>query len=262
MKSKAKLVYRFNIINVNVSITSLLDIVQVTAGWLRTNRKAYITVTGVHGIIESYFDEKVRKAHNEACMSVPDGMPLVWIGKLKGHKEIERCYGPDLMLAVMKDSVEKGYKHFFYGGAEGVAQQLKAVMEEKYPGVNIAGTYTPPFRPLNDYEEKELKNIVSELKPDIFWVGLSTPKQELFMHEYINKIDAKLMIGVGAAFDFHTGRVKQAPKWIQKIVMEWFFRLCMEPRRLWKRYLRNNPLFIILVIMQFLGLKKFNTAYK
>jgi N-acetylglucosaminyldiphosphoundecaprenol N-acetyl-beta-D-mannosaminyltransferase len=170
---------------------------------------------------------------------------------------MDRVYGPDLMFWICEFTRDKPYTHFFYGGAEGVAQELKGRLEKKFPGLKVVGTYTPPFRPLTAAEETELANTIRSLKPDIIWVGLSTPKQEKFMAQYWERLDTTLLFGVGAAFDFHAGRVRQAPRWMQRSGLEWLFRLGCEPRRLWRRYLRNNPLFIIRIFCQFLGLKKY-----
>jgi N-acetylglucosaminyldiphosphoundecaprenol N-acetyl-beta-D-mannosaminyltransferase len=160
-------------------------------------------------------------------------------------------------LDIMEISKQFGMRHFFYGGANGVAQELKRRFEERFPGIQIVGTYEPPFRALNPEEENKLRQLVSETMPDIFWVGLSTPKQERFMAEYLSKLDVTLMVGVGAAFDFHSGRIRQAPRWMQRSGLEWFFRLCVEPKRLWRRYLSNNPRFVFRSICQLLGIKKF-----
>lgn len=221
------------------------------------NRKGYICITGVHGVMESQRDETLRRIHNQAFLVTPDGMPMVWWGKLAGHKHMGRVYGPDLMLELCRVSQEHQLKHFFYGGSNNVAEELKQRLISQFPGLKVVGTYEPPFRPLNDQELSDLTAVVGRTRPDIFWVGLSTPKQEKFMAEHLSKLDTCLMIGVGAAFDFHSGRVKQAPRWIQRSGFEWFYRLCLEPRRLWKRYLRNNPLFLWGCFLQKAGLKKF-----
>jgi N-acetylglucosaminyldiphosphoundecaprenol N-acetyl-beta-D-mannosaminyltransferase len=194
---------------------------------------------------------------NDSFLCTPDGMPMVWMGKIAKHREMDRVYGPDLMELICASSPKRGWRHFLYGGAEGVAKQLKARLEERFPGLQVVGTYTPPFRPLNVEEQRHLAQMVEEARPDIFWVGLSTPKQEKFMFEYLPKLNTTLMVGVGAAFDFHSGRVKQAPRWIQRSGLEWLFRLCQEPRRLWRRYLRNNPLFVGRVFLQLTGLRKY-----
>jgi N-acetylglucosaminyldiphosphoundecaprenol N-acetyl-beta-D-mannosaminyltransferase len=161
------------------------------------------------------------------------------------------------MLLIAGFTQSRGYTHFLYGGADGVAQELKQRLETRFPGIKIVGTHTPPFRTLNFAEEAQLIQTVNSLKPDIIWVGLSTPKQERFMAQYSPKLEATLMFGVGAAFDFHAGRVRQAPLWMQRSGLEWFFRLCAEPRRLWRRYLKNNPLFLWRITGQLLGLKKY-----
>jgi N-acetylglucosaminyldiphosphoundecaprenol N-acetyl-beta-D-mannosaminyltransferase len=182
---------------------------------------------------------------------------MVWMGKLQGHKHMDRVYGPDLMVRLCERSRCAGYRHFLYGGGPGVALELKGCLEARFPGINIVGAYTPPFRPLTPEEESELAGIIAACKPDILWVGLSTPKQERFMAQYLDKLDATIFAGVGAAFDFHAGRVRQAPRWMQRSGLEWLFRLCCEPRRLWKRYLKNNPLFLFRAATQLSGLKTY-----
>jgi N-acetylglucosaminyldiphosphoundecaprenol N-acetyl-beta-D-mannosaminyltransferase len=184
-------------------------------------------------------------------------MPTVWMGHLQGHPEMRRVYGPDLMLRVCQLTQSGNFTHFLYGGAPGVAETLKTRLEQQFPGLKIVGSWSPPFRPLTQEEEDTLVRRVAELSPDIFWVGLSTPKQERFMADYWQKLSATLFFGVGAAFDFHAGRVRQAPRWMQRSGLEWLFRLVCEPRRLWKRYLKNNPLFLWRAFLQCSGLRKY-----
>ena len=246
-----------NITGVRVHPVQIPIVIQKISDLIQSGKKGYITVTGVHGIMESQRSLKVNAAHNHSFLTVPDGMPLVYIGKLFGYSEMERCYGPDLMVSVIEATVKKGYTHFFYGGNKGIAEKLKFVMESKFPGIKIVGTHTPPYRSLNEDEKKYLIEKVHQLRPNIIWVGLSTPKQELFMHEYSPLLDTNLMIGVGAAFDFHTGQIKIAPSWLQKMALEWFYRLIQEPKRLWKRYLINNPLFLWNLTLQALKIKKY-----
>jgi N-acetylglucosaminyldiphosphoundecaprenol N-acetyl-beta-D-mannosaminyltransferase len=248
---------RVNVLGVGVSVLNLESALAEIAAAVRARRKGYICVTGVHGVMEAQDDENFKRILNGAFLCTPDGMPMVWAGKLAGHKEMRRVYGPDLMLAVCAWSETSGAKHFFYGGADGVAELLAKKLKSKFPKLQVAGTYTPPFRALNEIEVQDLQKRIADLKPDIFWVGLSTPKQEKFMAEFLSKLDATLMVGVGAAFDFHSGRVKQAPRWMQRSGLEWFYRLCSEPRRLWKRYFRNNPLFVGKFFCQLAGLKKY-----
>ena len=248
---------KVNVLGVGVSVLNLQTALDAIAAAVRNRRKGYICVTGVHGVMEAQDDAAFRDILNDALLCTPDGMPMVWAGKLAGHSEMRRVYGPDLMLDVCAWSETSGVKHFFYGGADGVADRLAAKLKEKFPKLQVAGTFTPPFRALNADEQKTLAGRIASAKPDIFWVGLSTPKQEKFMAEFLPQLDVTLMIGVGAAFDFHSGRVKQAPRWMQRCGLEWFHRLCSEPRRLWRRYLRNNPLFVLRFFCQKMGLIKY-----
>jgi N-acetylglucosaminyldiphosphoundecaprenol N-acetyl-beta-D-mannosaminyltransferase len=248
---------RINVLGVSISVLNLQAALQAIAGAIREKHKGYICVTGVHGVMEAQSDENFRRILNGAFLCTPDGMPMVWLGKIRGHAEMRRVYGPDLMLDVCAWSENSGAKHFFFGGADGVAELLAKKLKTKFPKMEIAGTFTPPFRALNEIEIKNLREKISATQPDIFWVGLSTPKQEKFMAEFLPKLDATLMIGVGAAFDFHSGRVKQAPRWMQRSGLEWLYRLGCEPRRLAGRYLKNNPWFALKIAGQLCGWKKY-----
>ena len=248
---------RVNVLGVGISVLNLPAARDAIAGAVRDRRKGYVCVTGVHGVMEAQDDDAFKKILNGAFLCTPDGMPMVWMGKINGHSEMRRVYGPDLMLEVCKWSEKSGAIHFFYGGADGVACLLAQKMKVKFPKMEIAGTFTPPFRALSDGEFRDLRRTISNTQPDILWVGLSTPKQEKFMAELLPKLDVTLMIGVGAAFDFHSGRMRQAPRWMQRSGLEWFYRLCSEPRRLAKRYFKNNPLFALKIAGQLCGLKKY-----
>jgi N-acetylglucosaminyldiphosphoundecaprenol N-acetyl-beta-D-mannosaminyltransferase len=248
---------RVNVLGIGISVLNLPTALDEIAAAIREKRKGYICVTGVHGVMEAQSDESFRKILNDAFLCTPDGMPMVWMGKIHGHSEMRRVYGPDLMLDVCAWSEKSGTRHFFYGGADGVAELLARKLKEKFPKMEITGTFTPPFRPLNADEEKQFAETIRAARPDILWVGLSTPKQEKFMAEFLPKLDATLMVGVGAAFDFHSGRVRQAPRWMQRSGLEWFYRLCSEPRRLAKRYFKNNPLFALKIAGQLCGWKKY-----
>ncbi len=207
---------------------------------------AYVCVTGVHGVMEAIRDASVRQALNGAAMCVPDGVPLTWFGKLRGKRRMQRVYGPDFMLRILSHAAAAGHSNYFYGGREGIADELAETLQQRFPGLIVAGTSTPPFRPLSDSELDLAVEQINASGADILWVGISTPKQDLLMARLARAgLQTKVMFGVGAAFDFHTGRVRQAPRWIQRIGMEWCFRLCAEPRRLWRRYLRNNPMFLL-----------------
>ncbi|MGH7940740.1 MAG: WecB/TagA/CpsF family glycosyltransferase [Limisphaerales bacterium] len=246
-----------NVLGVGISVLNLRSALAEIADAIRSRRKGYICITGVHGVMESQSDQAFRAILNDAFLCTPDGMPMVWVGKIAGHPEMRRVYGPDLMLDVCAWSQDNPCRHFFYGGAPGVADRLAAKLKAQFPKLEIAGTFTPPFRPLNPDEENELCEKLQAARPDILWVGLSTPKQEKFMARYLPVLDVTLMIGVGAAFDFLSGRVKQAPRWMQRSGLEWLYRLCSEPRRLAGRYLKNNPLFLAKISLQLAGLKKY-----
>jgi bacterial polymer biosynthesis proteins, WecB/TagA/CpsF family len=224
---------------------------------LATGSKGYVCVTGVHGIMEAQNDPEFRSILNKSMLTVPDGMPSVWVGKLQGFKQIRRVFGPDLMHEICRRSAQKGYTHFLYGGGPGVAEQLRDVLLANFPGIRIAGTHTPPFRPPTETEFVELKKELALSKPDLFWVGLSTPKQERFMAKQGHELDTKIMIGVGAAFDIHTGRLRDAPDWMKRWGLQWLHRLLQEPRRLWKRYLFNNPRFLLNITLQFLRARNY-----
>jgi len=249
---------RVNVLGVGISVLNRPLAVKLVVEAARHRRRGYICVTGVHGVMESYDDERVRAIHNRAFLVTPDGMPMVWLGRLRGHREMGRVYGPDLMLDVCEASCQHGFRHFFYGGTGGVAEELRRGLTRRFPGLQVVGTFEPPFRPLDPQEEQSLAQQVEAAAPDILWVGLSTPKQEKFMADYLPKLKVTLMFGVGAAFDFHAGRAPQAPAWMQRSGLEWFYRLCREPRRLWKRYLGNNPRFVCLVAAQLLGLRRYS----
>lgn len=249
---------RANVLGVGVSAINLDSAETAIVQALEHKAKGYVCVTGVHGVSEAQADPAFRQILNRAFLNTPDGMPMVWMGRIQGFRDMRRVYGPDLMLRVCGMSPARGFTHFLYGGAPGVVQELKHCLEQRFPGLAIAGTYTPPFRPLTPGEEAELSSLVSRLKPDIFWVGLSTPKQEQFMARHWQTLDATLFFGVGAAFDFHAGRVRQAPRWVQRSGLEWLFRLACEPQRLWKRYLKNNPLFILRAFAQLSRLKRYS----
>ena len=248
---------RVNVLGVGISVLNLRTALAAIDDAVRTHQKGYICVTGVHGVMEAQDDPVFKNILNTAFLCTPDGMPMVWAGRWKGHRDMSRVYGPDLMLDVCAWSEQSGCRHFFYGGAEGVADLLAGKLKNRFPKLQVVGTFTPPYRPLTADEEKALQEKVREAKPDIIWVGLSTPKQEKFMAEFLPKLDTTLMAGVGAAFDFHSGRVRQAPRWIQRSGFEWFYRMCINPRRLAGRYFRNNPRFLWNWFRQCLGLKRY-----
>ena len=243
---------RVDVLGVQVSAINLDRALAVFEDRIHRRVPAYVCVTGVHGVMESQDDEALREIHNRADLVTPDGMPLVWLSRRAGHPDVDRVYGPDLMLAVCEHSQETGWRHFLYGGAEGVADLLASRLEARFPGLSIVGTYCPPFRPLTEEEDREVVRQITESKADIVWVGLSTPKQERWMAEHTGRLRA-VLVGVGAAFDFHAGLKRQAPHWIQRSGLEWLYRMLSEPRRLGPRYLVNNPRFLWLLLRRELG---------
>lgn len=248
---------RANVLGIGVHAVNMSSTLVALGTALANRSKGYVCVTGVHGVMEARRDPALRAILKRALLVVPDGMPTVWMGRLQNNPQMRRAFGPDLMLAVMGDARLQNYSHFLYGGDIGVAEQLKHNLQSRFPGASIVGTFTPPFRPLTSEESCDLRERIARLRPDIVWVGLSTPKQEVFMAEFLSRLDATLMIGVGAAFDFHTGRLKDSPQWVKQAGLQWAHRLLQEPRRLWKRYLLNNPLFLVLAVLQLTGLRRF-----
>lgn len=248
---------RFNVLGVGVCAINMEIALDTIDQWISAKKSNYVTVTGVHGVVESQFDEDLRRIFNEAGMVTPDGMPMVWLGRRRGFEFTDRVYGPDLLLAVCERLQSAGFRHFFYGVNDGVPELLRDKLVKRYPGLQVVGTYSPPFRPLSDEEQTTVIDMINDADPDIVWVGLGMPKQERWMAAHVGRLKATVLIGVGAAFDFHAGLKKQAPKWMQRSGLEWFFRLMSEPRRLWRRYLKTNSLFLLLIALQASGLKRY-----
>ncbi len=217
--------------------------------WIQSDAKGrYIAVTGMHGIAESRADSDLRSALGAADLVVPDGMPLVWLGRWHRHPLKRRVYGPELMETFCRET-GASYRHFFYGGGDGTAERLADSLRQRY-GIVVAGTYTPPFRPLTEAEQRTMVLSVEKVSPDVLWVGLSTPKQEKWMHQNRGKLSVAVMLGVGAAFDINSGKTRQAPPWMREHGLEWLFRLLTEPRRLWRRYLVSIPKAVALVFLE------------
>ncbi|MFT3870258.1 MAG: WecB/TagA/CpsF family glycosyltransferase [Nibricoccus sp.] len=254
---------RFNVLGVGVHALDLplaRDLV-ISAARENSGSAKYICFCDVNSVSCAQRDPAHLERLNRSFLTTPDGMPLVWLGKRAGHKSTSRVYGPDLVLEVCRVTAGTELTHFFYGGGPGTADALAASLSARFLGLKIVGTETPPFRPLTAQEADELEKRIRTLRPSFFWVGLSTPKQEAFMAEYSERLAVPVMLGVGAAFDFLSGRVRQAPRWIQRSGFEWVWRLCAEPRRLGPRYFKNNPLFVLRVLAQLTGLKKYSSDF-
>ena len=243
---------------VGISKTSYAEVVSLCRSWWEERKRApavaasarYICVTSVHGVILAQDDPEVRTVLNEADLATPDGMPLVWALRSFGAREQERVYGPNLMLELCREAERSGARIFLYGGREDTLLELVGRLRGRFPNLAIAGSYSPPFRPLTPPEDEYITKLIREADADIVFVGISTPKQERWMHAHRLAFPAVTLIGVGAAFDFHAGRTRQAPAWMQRHGLEWFFRLLVEPARLWRRYLLITPRFLPLWAMQ------------
>lgn len=246
-----------NVLGVGIDAVNMEEALARIAQELELQHKGYVCLAGVHGVMEAQRDPHLAEIFAGAALVAPDGMPTVWVGHHQGHAAMERVTGPDLMLEVLRREEFRGRTHFLYGGKEGVAEELREQLRVRYPEVKIVGTYTPPFGPLSTEQEADLAGIVGRLQPDIMWIGISTPRQERFMERYLPLLDTRLMFGVGAAFDFHTGRIADCDEWIKRCGMQWLHRLMQDPKHLWKRYLRNNPMFLYSIFLQLTGLKDF-----
>jgi N-acetylglucosaminyldiphosphoundecaprenol N-acetyl-beta-D-mannosaminyltransferase len=230
---------------------------ETTVEWIETTVQArergYICVAATHTIMACREDPELHAAVDNASFTVPDGQPLVWVLRLLGHKIKERVYGPELMLRACAKAADSGTKLFLYGGrsVEALAT-LRENLEARFPNLNIVGSYSPPFQPLTARTQTEIAARISDSEADVVWVGIGVPKQEKWMASMRPLLNAPVLIGVGAAFDFHAGLVPSAPRWMQRTGLEWAFRLAQEPRRLWRRYARYNPRFVAAVIPELL----------
>ncbi|MBZ5515067.1 MAG: WecB/TagA/CpsF family glycosyltransferase, partial [Acidobacteriia bacterium] len=245
----------FQVLGIRVNAVQIPQVIAQMEDWIRERQAPrYIAVTGMHGVVEAQHSASFKQVLNEADLVVADGMPLVWLGRWRGFRMPRRVYGPDLLEAFCATTGGR-YRHFFYGGAPGVAALLGEKLNERH-GIQIAGGYSPPFRPLTPEEVKDSAARIEAAAPDILWVGLSTPKQERWMAEFRAHLNVPVLVGVGAAFDFLSGRVNQAPRHLRDHGFEWLYRLVAEPRRLWRRYLVYGSEFVWKVMLELLGVRK------
>ena len=236
-----------------ISATSYAEAAELVESWISEKKSRYICICSVNNIMSGRRNPEHRAIVNSADLATSDGMPLVWFLRLSGMRKQKRVYGPNLMLEICRSSAKKGHRIFLYGAIDATLEALERNLKNKFPGLLIAGKYAPPFRPLTSEEDKSATELIRQSEADIVFVGLSTPKQEKWMFEHRKTLNC-VMVGVGAAFDFHAGKVRQAPAFFQKLSLEWFYRFCMEPRRLFKRYLTQNPVFLMLSIFHLLGI--------
>lgn len=240
-----------DILNMHVDVTSYPDATEKVVNWAHEGLQKYVCAANVHMVMESHDDPDFQAIVNEADLVTPDGVPLVWALRMLGVQEASRVYGPDLTLHVCKMAAEQSIPIGLYGGTPSSLQDFVQFLEKNYPGIKIACTIAPPFRPLTPEEDEQYISEINNSDTRILFVGIGCPKQEKWMAEHKEKLNA-VMLGVGAAFDFHTGRVRQAPSWMQQNGLEWLFRFLMEPKRLWKRYAKHNPRFVALFLRQIL----------
>jgi N-acetylglucosaminyldiphosphoundecaprenol N-acetyl-beta-D-mannosaminyltransferase len=267
MGDRKEHIRKLNVVGTEISVTSYEEVVHLVGHWLPggvsagENRARYICVTSVHGIVIARQDPEFRRVLNGADVATPDGMPVVWALRSFGAKRQERVYGPTLMLRLCERAAQSGHRVFLYGGRPEVLTDLCEQLHRKYPELRIVGTYSPPFRPLTKTEDESVKIQIRDSGADLVLVGISTPKQEKWMASHQSDFPGKVLVGVGAAFDFHAKRVRQAPAWMQQIGLEWFFRLLMEPRRLWRRYLFITPQFLPLWALQKMGVTRYDVDH-
>ncbi len=241
----------FDILGVQISAVNLSLACGVIRNWIENGIRTYVCIVPVSTVVECQKDKTYLEIVNQAGMATPDGMPVVWLGKWAGYKQVSRTYGPDLVLAVCEMSQEKGYRNYFYGGSPEALSLLTLKLKKRFPRLNIAGRLSPPFGELSFDIEKKVLSDINQARPDILWVGLGSPKQDYWMQRTRDQLNVPVMVGVGAAFDFLSGTKRQAPLWIRSAGLEWFFRLCCEPRRLWKRYLIGNTRFIYFLLRDY-----------
>jgi N-acetylglucosaminyldiphosphoundecaprenol N-acetyl-beta-D-mannosaminyltransferase len=236
-----------------VQMESALEVIQAH---LANGATGFVCAVGVHGILESLKQPEVALAYSKSILNVPDGAPTVWVGRLRGLKQMDHVTGPALMMEIFKRPEFSSCTHFFYGGRPGVADQLAATMLRRFPTARIVGTYTPPFRDLTPFEQIEVIAHINALRPDFVWVGISTPRQDLWMRHMLPHLDTRLMLGVGAAFDFHTGRIRGCPEWVKRAGFNWLHRLAQDPKRLWRRNVKNMA-FLWHIALQLTGLRRY-----
>jgi N-acetylglucosaminyldiphosphoundecaprenol N-acetyl-beta-D-mannosaminyltransferase len=234
-----------------VAVTDYDEVMGVMDRLVETRKKGYFCAAPVHAVMVAQDDPATHAALSGSTLTVPDGMPLVWALNLLGEQLEDRVYGPELMLRYSRRCVERGHRVWLYGGRDqGSLAQLALSLRKQHPGIQVIGGYSPPFRPLTREEEDAVIAEINDAKPDVLWVGIGVPKQEKWMAHMRSALDVPVMCGVGAAFDFHAGRIPQAPDWMQRRGLEWIYRIAQEPRRLLPRYLWFNPRFVISMARQ------------
>jgi N-acetylglucosaminyldiphosphoundecaprenol N-acetyl-beta-D-mannosaminyltransferase len=247
-------VHTRNVLGVPVSMVDYERAIEVMNRLVATRERGYVCVAPVHALVEAQNDHELLSALRGATLVVPDGMPVVWAANLLGESLSDRVYGPELMLRFSDACAQRGHRVWLYGGRDqGSLAQLALSMRRRHPGIEIVGGFSPPFRALSDEEERSVADQINAARPDVLWVGIGVPKQEKWMAHMRDRLEVPVLCGVGAAFDFHSGRVAMAPAWMQQRGLEWAYRIAQEPRRLLPRYLRTNPRFVLALARQYLA---------
>ena len=249
---------RVNILGVGLAATNISHTLQRFDALIAKQSRAYVCVADVHVVMQAHWNPAFRKVLNDAEMTTTDGMPLVWLCRKARGGFVARVYGPDLLLAACEAGLDQQRRHYFYGGAEGVAEDLAHRLKVRFPGLLVVGCFSPPYRQLEPYEDAEFAAMINQADPDYVWVGLGAPKQEFWMQHMRSKLNAPILVGVGAAFDFHSGAKPQAPRWLRAAGFEWLFRLVSEPARLWPRYRKVIPSFLYQLTLQGMGVVKYS----
>ncbi len=248
----------FALLGVRVNAVQIPGVVEQIERWIEDEIAGrFVSAANTHVVMEAQHDASFKQIINSADLCVPDGMPLIWYARFRGHLLSRRAYGPELMITFCRETAAKGYRHFLYGGDPDASNQLVKFLRQSCPGIEIAGACSPPFRSLTQEEDDEAVERINRAQPDILWVGLGCPKQERWIHDHRQRLIVPVMVAIGQAFDILSGRKKPAPAWMQENGLEWCFRLLQEPRRLWRRYLVYNTKFICALLLEILGVKQF-----
>jgi N-acetylglucosaminyldiphosphoundecaprenol N-acetyl-beta-D-mannosaminyltransferase len=255
-------VQRVNVLGVGISAIDPPTALDYMVHWIESQQRHYVCVCAVHTVMECQEDPELRAMVNGASLCVPDGMPLVWIARLTGQRHVGRVYGPDLMLSFCELAAQRGYRNYLLGGIEGRPEALAQQLTIRFPDLSVVGMRPTPERPLPPAENEDVIAEINRVAPDVVWVGIGTPFQDRWIAQNRDRLAAPILVAVGAAFDINSGVVRQAPHWMQRTGLEWLFRFLQEPRRLWRRYLLGNPLFVAKLISQRLGLRQYDLPSK
>ena len=250
---------KMNILGINMDCLSYEEMYPIFDGWLsdKTGRSHSLALVNVNCCVSGLLDKRVRKAYNSADLVGIDGMPFLYWARAFYHKKSDRFYAPDMMLEIGGMAKKRNHTFFLYGGYPGAPDKMEQYLKERFDGIKIVGKYSPPFRALTEEEDKAVCDMINEAAPDFIWVGLGSPKQDIWIAEHLEKIRGSIIIPSGATFDFFSGRIKQAPDFIRKSGFEWLYRLTQDSRRLWLRYTAYNAIFIAVFTFQLLRLVRF-----